>query len=195
MWLSRGMRQSFTRPRAMQCKCVAKCVAHYTHTHNQHTHGQTERTHTHTHTQDCLISVSYCFIFWLQLNFVNLLTFLFLQPLQIPPFQCKIKPEPNTHPEDSDESLSDDDSQHHRNNLIRRPSYNKIFTEISGPDISGNLHSSTPTHHRRRPLTASSTPIHILQSCKHSCLLSFVSSTLRLCLVHQLSCFILCQCS
>ncbi|XP_064555726.1 cyclic AMP response element-binding protein B isoform X2 [Drosophila montana] len=58
--------------------------------------------------------------------------------VQIPPnFQCKIKPEPNTqHPEDSDESLSDDDSQHHRSNLTRRPSYNKIFTEISGPDIS-----------------------------------------------------------
>ncbi|XP_064555728.1 cyclic AMP response element-binding protein B isoform X4 [Drosophila montana] len=60
--------------------------------------------------------------------------------VQIPPnFQCKIKPEPNTqHPEDSDESLSDDDSQHHRSNLTRRPSYNKIFTEISGPDISDN---------------------------------------------------------
>ncbi|XP_064555727.1 cyclic AMP response element-binding protein B isoform X3 [Drosophila montana] len=59
---------------------------------------------------------------------------------KIPPnFQCKIKPEPNTqHPEDSDESLSDDDSQHHRSNLTRRPSYNKIFTEISGPDISDN---------------------------------------------------------
>ncbi|KAH8292890.1 hypothetical protein KR044_004206 [Drosophila immigrans] len=58
--------------------------------------------------------------------------------VQIPPnFQCKIKPEPNIqHPEDSDESLSDDDSQHHRSNLTRRPSYNKIFTEISGPDIS-----------------------------------------------------------
>ncbi|XP_068159786.1 cyclic AMP response element-binding protein B isoform X3 [Drosophila tropicalis] len=59
---------------------------------------------------------------------------------QIPPtFQCKIKPEPNTHqPEDSDESLSDDDSQHHRSELTRRPSYNKIFTEISGPDMSDN---------------------------------------------------------
>ncbi|XP_016986623.1 cyclic AMP response element-binding protein B isoform X2 [Drosophila rhopaloa] len=59
--------------------------------------------------------------------------------VQIPPtFPCKIKPEPTTqHPEDSDESLSDDDSQHHRSELTRRPSYNKIFTEISGPDISG----------------------------------------------------------
>ncbi|XP_016930806.2 cyclic AMP response element-binding protein B isoform X2 [Drosophila suzukii] len=59
--------------------------------------------------------------------------------VQIPPaFPCKIKPEPNTqHPEDSDESLSDDDSQHHRSELTRRPSYNKIFTEISGPDMSG----------------------------------------------------------
>ncbi|KRK06932.1 cyclic AMP response element-binding protein B isoform X1 [Drosophila yakuba] len=58
---------------------------------------------------------------------------------KIPPtFPCKIKPEPNTqHPEDSDESLSDDDSQHHRSELTRRPSYNKIFTEISGPDMSG----------------------------------------------------------
>ncbi|XP_017113271.1 cyclic AMP response element-binding protein B isoform X4 [Drosophila elegans] len=60
--------------------------------------------------------------------------------VQIPPtFPCKIKPEPTTqHPEDSDESLSDDDSQHHRSELTRRPSYNKIFTEISGPDISDN---------------------------------------------------------
>ncbi|KAH8368116.1 hypothetical protein KR084_007157 [Drosophila pseudotakahashii] len=59
--------------------------------------------------------------------------------VQIPPtFPCKIKPEPTTqHPEDSDESLSDDDSQHHRSELTRRPSYNKIFTEISGPDMSG----------------------------------------------------------
>ncbi|XP_017113270.1 cyclic AMP response element-binding protein B isoform X3 [Drosophila elegans] len=59
---------------------------------------------------------------------------------KIPPtFPCKIKPEPTTqHPEDSDESLSDDDSQHHRSELTRRPSYNKIFTEISGPDISDN---------------------------------------------------------
>ncbi|XP_016930807.2 cyclic AMP response element-binding protein B isoform X3 [Drosophila suzukii] len=59
---------------------------------------------------------------------------------KIPPaFPCKIKPEPNTqHPEDSDESLSDDDSQHHRSELTRRPSYNKIFTEISGPDMSDN---------------------------------------------------------
>ncbi|KAH8343142.1 cyclic AMP response element-binding protein B isoform X2 [Drosophila kikkawai] len=60
--------------------------------------------------------------------------------VQIPPTfpTCKIKPEPNTqHQEDSDESLSDDDSQHHRSELTRRPSYNKIFTEISGPDISG----------------------------------------------------------
>ncbi|EDW06961.2 LOW QUALITY PROTEIN: uncharacterized protein Dmoj_GI15475 [Drosophila mojavensis] len=60
--------------------------------------------------------------------------------VQIPPnFQCKIKPEPTTqHPEDSDDSLSDDDSQHHRSNLTRRPSYNKIFTEISGPDMSAS---------------------------------------------------------
>ncbi|XP_017002438.2 cyclic AMP response element-binding protein B isoform X4 [Drosophila takahashii] len=60
--------------------------------------------------------------------------------VQIPPtFPCKIKPEPTTqHPEDSDESLSDDDSQHHRSELTRRPSYNKIFTEISGPDMSDN---------------------------------------------------------
>ncbi|XP_017034821.1 cyclic AMP response element-binding protein B isoform X3 [Drosophila kikkawai] len=60
---------------------------------------------------------------------------------KIPPTfpTCKIKPEPNTqHQEDSDESLSDDDSQHHRSELTRRPSYNKIFTEISGPDISDN---------------------------------------------------------
>ncbi|XP_017002437.2 cyclic AMP response element-binding protein B isoform X3 [Drosophila takahashii] len=59
---------------------------------------------------------------------------------KIPPtFPCKIKPEPTTqHPEDSDESLSDDDSQHHRSELTRRPSYNKIFTEISGPDMSDN---------------------------------------------------------
>ncbi|XP_022234138.1 cyclic AMP response element-binding protein B isoform X3 [Drosophila obscura] len=59
---------------------------------------------------------------------------------KIPPtFPCKIKPEPNSqHQEDSDESLSDDDSQHHRSELTRRPSYNKIFTEISGPDISGS---------------------------------------------------------
>ncbi|XP_030379245.1 cyclic AMP response element-binding protein B isoform X2 [Scaptodrosophila lebanonensis] len=59
--------------------------------------------------------------------------------VQIPPnFPCKIKPEPNTqHPEDSDDSLSDEDSPHHRSELTRRPSYNKIFTEISGPDISG----------------------------------------------------------
>ncbi|XP_034135854.1 cyclic AMP response element-binding protein B isoform X3 [Drosophila guanche] len=59
---------------------------------------------------------------------------------KIPPtFPCKIKPEPNSqHQEDSDESLSDDDSQHHRSELTRRPSYNKIFTEISGPDISDN---------------------------------------------------------
>ncbi|XP_017042102.1 cyclic AMP response element-binding protein B isoform X2 [Drosophila ficusphila] len=59
--------------------------------------------------------------------------------VQIPPtFPCKIKPEPTTqHPEDSDESLTDDDSQHHRSELTRRPSYNKIFTEISGPDMSG----------------------------------------------------------
>ncbi|XP_017042104.1 cyclic AMP response element-binding protein B isoform X4 [Drosophila ficusphila] len=60
--------------------------------------------------------------------------------VQIPPtFPCKIKPEPTTqHPEDSDESLTDDDSQHHRSELTRRPSYNKIFTEISGPDMSDN---------------------------------------------------------
>ncbi|XP_030379247.1 cyclic AMP response element-binding protein B isoform X4 [Scaptodrosophila lebanonensis] len=60
--------------------------------------------------------------------------------VQIPPnFPCKIKPEPNTqHPEDSDDSLSDEDSPHHRSELTRRPSYNKIFTEISGPDISDN---------------------------------------------------------
>ncbi|XP_017150547.1 cyclic AMP response element-binding protein B isoform X1 [Drosophila miranda] len=59
---------------------------------------------------------------------------------KIPPtFPCKIKPEPNSqHQEDSDESLSDDDSQHHRSELTRRPSYNKIFTEISGPDMSGS---------------------------------------------------------
>ncbi|XP_033253194.1 cyclic AMP response element-binding protein B isoform X2 [Drosophila miranda] len=59
---------------------------------------------------------------------------------KIPPtFPCKIKPEPNSqHQEDSDESLSDDDSQHHRSELTRRPSYNKIFTEISGPDMSDN---------------------------------------------------------
>ncbi|XP_012158361.1 cyclic AMP response element-binding protein B isoform X2 [Ceratitis capitata] len=60
--------------------------------------------------------------------------------VQLPPhFQCKIKPEPNTQHLDtnSEDSLTDEDSPQRRIELTRRPSYNKIFTEISGPDISG----------------------------------------------------------
>nr|XP_014097494.1 cyclic AMP response element-binding protein B isoform X1 [Bactrocera oleae]XP_036234439.1 cyclic AMP response element-binding protein B isoform X1 [Bactrocera oleae]XP_036234440.1 cyclic AMP response element-binding protein B isoform X1 [Bactrocera oleae]XP_036234442.1 cyclic AMP response element-binding protein B isoform X1 [Bactrocera oleae]XP_036234443.1 cyclic AMP response element-binding protein B isoform X1 [Bactrocera oleae]XP_036234444.1 cyclic AMP response element-binding protein B len=60
--------------------------------------------------------------------------------VQLPPhFQCKIKPEPNTQHLDtnSEDSLTDEDSPQRRIELTRRPSYNKIFTEISGPDITG----------------------------------------------------------
>ncbi|XP_067639833.1 cyclic AMP response element-binding protein B isoform X2 [Eurosta solidaginis] len=50
----------------------------------------------------------------------------------------QIKPEPNTqHLDTSEDSLTDDDSPQRRIELTRRPSYHKIFTEISGPDISG----------------------------------------------------------
>ncbi|XP_059224271.1 cyclic AMP response element-binding protein B isoform X1 [Stomoxys calcitrans] len=60
--------------------------------------------------------------------------------VQLPPhFPCKIKPEPNTHPLDtnSEDSYTDDDSPRGRRELTRRPSYNKIYSEISGPDITG----------------------------------------------------------
>ncbi|XP_054727459.1 cyclic AMP response element-binding protein B isoform X2 [Anastrepha obliqua] len=60
--------------------------------------------------------------------------------VQLPPnFQCKIKPEPITQHLDtnSEDSLTDDDSPQRRIELTRRPSYHKIFTEISGPDITG----------------------------------------------------------
>lgn len=66
---------------------------------------------------------------------------MFLLLTQLPPhFQCKIKPEPNTQHLDtnSEDSLTDEDSPQRRIELTRRPSYNKIFTEISGPDITGN---------------------------------------------------------
>uniref|UniRef100_A0A0K8VGL6 Cyclic AMP response element-binding protein B n=1 Tax=Bactrocera latifrons TaxID=174628 RepID=A0A0K8VGL6_BACLA len=59
--------------------------------------------------------------------------------VQLPPhFQCKIKPEPNAQHLDtnSEDSLTDEDSPQRRIELTRRPSYNKIFTEISGPDIT-----------------------------------------------------------
>ncbi|XP_037937770.1 cyclic AMP response element-binding protein B-like isoform X2 [Teleopsis dalmanni] len=51
----------------------------------------------------------------------------------------QIKPEPNTHHLDSnsEDSLTDEDSPRRHRELTRRPSYHKIFTEISGPDISG----------------------------------------------------------
>ncbi|XP_017482246.1 PREDICTED: cyclic AMP response element-binding protein B isoform X2 [Rhagoletis zephyria] len=51
----------------------------------------------------------------------------------------QIKPEPNTQHLDtnSEDSLTDDDSPQRRIELTRRPSYHKIFTEISGPDITG----------------------------------------------------------
>uniref|UniRef100_A0A1I8QAK2 BZIP domain-containing protein n=1 Tax=Stomoxys calcitrans TaxID=35570 RepID=A0A1I8QAK2_STOCA len=61
--------------------------------------------------------------------------------VQLPPhFPCKIKPEPNTHPLDtnSEDSYTDDDSPRGRRELTRRPSYNKIYSEISGPDITDN---------------------------------------------------------
>ncbi|XP_065366393.1 cyclic AMP response element-binding protein B isoform X3 [Calliphora vicina] len=61
--------------------------------------------------------------------------------VQIPPhFQCKIKPEPNTHHLDtnSEDSFTDEDSPRGRRELTRRPSYNKIYSEISGPDITDN---------------------------------------------------------
>ncbi|XP_046803655.1 cyclic AMP response element-binding protein B isoform X3 [Lucilia cuprina] len=61
--------------------------------------------------------------------------------VQLPPhFQCKIKPEPNTHHLDtnSEDSFTDEDSPRGRRELTRRPSYNKIYSEISGPDISDN---------------------------------------------------------
>lgn len=60
--------------------------------------------------------------------------------LKLPPhFPCKIKPEPNTHHLDtnSEDSFTDDDSPRGRRELTRRPSYNKIYSEISGPDITG----------------------------------------------------------
>ncbi|XP_067639834.1 cyclic AMP response element-binding protein B isoform X3 [Eurosta solidaginis] len=70
--------------------------------------------------------------------------------VQLPPnFQCKIKPEPNTqHLDTSEDSLTDDDSPQRRIELTRRPSYHKIFTEISGPDISDN--SSIPEDQTRK---------------------------------------------
>ncbi|XP_075159345.1 cyclic-AMP response element binding protein B isoform X2 [Haematobia irritans] len=51
----------------------------------------------------------------------------------------QIKPEPNTHHLDtnSEDSFTDDDSPRSRRELTRRPSYNKIYSEISGPDITG----------------------------------------------------------
>ncbi|KAM7347009.1 cyclic-AMP response element binding protein B isoform 3-T11 [Cochliomyia hominivorax] len=61
--------------------------------------------------------------------------------VQLPPhFQCKIKPEPNTHHLDtnSEDSFTDEDSPRGRRELTRRPSYNKIYSEISGPDITDN---------------------------------------------------------
>ncbi|XP_075159346.1 cyclic-AMP response element binding protein B isoform X3 [Haematobia irritans] len=61
--------------------------------------------------------------------------------VQLPPhFPCKIKPEPNTHHLDtnSEDSFTDDDSPRSRRELTRRPSYNKIYSEISGPDITDN---------------------------------------------------------
>ena len=58
-----------------------------------------------------------------------------------PHFPCKIKPEPNTHhlESNSEDSFTDEDSPRGRRELTRRPSYNKIYSEISGPDITGNL--------------------------------------------------------
>lgn len=125
---------------------------------------------------------------------INLLTH-FSCLSQIPPFQCKIKPEPNTqHPEDSDESLSDDDSQHHRSNLIRRPSYNKIFTEISGPDISGNFPPLTRSRSRSdfRLSTYFSScfySLHSFTSASYHSHFHFHSHSLS----YLVSCFILCQ--
>ncbi|XP_073832326.1 cyclic-AMP response element binding protein B isoform X3 [Musca autumnalis] len=61
--------------------------------------------------------------------------------VQLPPnFPCKIKPEPNTHHLDtnSEDSYTDEDSPRGRRELTRRPSYNKIYSEISGPDITDN---------------------------------------------------------
>ncbi|XP_019894822.1 cyclic AMP response element-binding protein B isoform X2 [Musca domestica] len=51
----------------------------------------------------------------------------------------QIKPEPNTHHLDtnSEDSYTDEDSPRGRRELTRRPSYNKIYSEISGPDITG----------------------------------------------------------
>uniref|UniRef100_A0ABK9MG77 Cyclic AMP response element-binding protein B n=2 Tax=Glossina TaxID=44049 RepID=A0ABK9MG77_GLOMM len=60
--------------------------------------------------------------------------------VQLPPhFPCKIKPEPNTQHLDtnSEDSFTDEDSPRGRRELTRRPSYNKIYSEISGPDITG----------------------------------------------------------
>ncbi|KAM7347008.1 cyclic-AMP response element binding protein B isoform 2-T10 [Cochliomyia hominivorax] len=50
----------------------------------------------------------------------------------------QIKPEPNTHHLDtnSEDSFTDEDSPRGRRELTRRPSYNKIYSEISGPDIT-----------------------------------------------------------
>ncbi|XP_073832332.1 cyclic-AMP response element binding protein B isoform X4 [Musca autumnalis] len=52
----------------------------------------------------------------------------------------QIKPEPNTHHLDtnSEDSYTDEDSPRGRRELTRRPSYNKIYSEISGPDITDN---------------------------------------------------------
>uniref|UniRef100_A0A1A9VBY0 BZIP domain-containing protein n=1 Tax=Glossina austeni TaxID=7395 RepID=A0A1A9VBY0_GLOAU len=61
--------------------------------------------------------------------------------VQLPPhFPCKIKPEPNTQHLDtnSEDSFTDEDSPRGRRELTRRPSYNKIYSEISGPDITDN---------------------------------------------------------
>ncbi|XP_061386982.1 cyclic AMP response element-binding protein B isoform X3 [Musca vetustissima] len=61
--------------------------------------------------------------------------------VQLPPnFPCKIKTEQNTHHLDtnSEDSYTDEDSPRGRRELTRRPSYNKIYSEISGPDITDN---------------------------------------------------------
>ncbi|XP_061386981.1 cyclic AMP response element-binding protein B isoform X2 [Musca vetustissima] len=51
----------------------------------------------------------------------------------------QIKTEQNTHHLDtnSEDSYTDEDSPRGRRELTRRPSYNKIYSEISGPDITG----------------------------------------------------------
>lgn len=57
-----------------------------------------------------------------------------------PNFPCKIKPEPHSQHLDtnSEDSFTDEDSPRSRRELTRRPSYHKIFNDISGPDISDN---------------------------------------------------------